>query len=78
MMKGVTLTKTAVNIMRCGAGLTGFVSSGLHPDPALSLEEEAPGLAGVLQLSLPSGLQHLVLSEWQPADAVLHQSQPTL
>lgn len=55
-----------------------YVSSGVHPDPSLSVEAEASGLAGVLQLPPPSGLQQLVLPEQQPADSVLRQPQPTL
>lgn len=52
--------------------------AGLHPDPALPLEEQTSGLAGVLQLPLPAGLQRLVLPERQPADALLRRPQPPL
>lgn len=53
------------------------LSSGVHPDPSLSVEAEASGLAGVL-LPPPSGLQQLVLPEQQPAESFLRQSQPAL
>uniref|UniRef100_A0A672GZZ6 Adrenoceptor alpha 1Ba n=1 Tax=Salarias fasciatus TaxID=181472 RepID=A0A672GZZ6_SALFA len=39
-----------------------FLSPGLHPGPSLPLEEEAPGLAGVLQLPQPAGQARLTVS----------------
>lgn len=57
-------------------GQMGFVFSGFHSDSSLSMETEAPGVAGVLQLPPPpGGFQQLVLPEQQPADAVLRQPQ---
>ncbi|XP_057677282.1 alpha-1B adrenergic receptor-like isoform X2 [Corythoichthys intestinalis] len=46
-------------------------------DFALPLEAETPGMASILQLPMPAGFQQLILPEWQPADAVLHQPQPS-